>query len=172
MCRENIHLFERTAMFAIRALGRDCGGLSGELFFTYEAGLLVASGCVVRRRGQLRRSSRRSSNPMTQADRIRTAGGPNCSGGIYPACGRIAKAVAKPVPVFSCGPGIIALGENEEGIAHFPLDILDKGSVCGDQRSLIGSKSKGPLPPPAPFGLRGVAVVQRDCAPRPREEPI
>jgi hypothetical protein len=56
-------------------------------------------------------------------------------------------------------------------IAHFPLDIACKRSVIISGRNggpiLICSQSKAhkSSPPPAPVGLRGVAVVQRDeCA--------
>ena len=54
-------------------------------------------------------------------------------------------------------------------IAHFALDIARKRSVSGRNGGpiLIGSQSKAhkSSPPPAPVGLRGVAVVQRDeCA--------
>jgi hypothetical protein len=51
-------------------------------------------------------------------------------------------------------------------IAHFALDIARKRSVSGWNGGpiLIGSQSKAhkSSPPPAPVGLRGVAVVQRD----------
>ena len=59
-------------------------------------------------------------------------------------------------------------------IAHFPLDIVRKQSVSGGQwRAEVRSfqmETPSSSPPPAPVGLRGVAVVRRDGAPRPREE--
>jgi hypothetical protein len=64
--------------------------------------------------------------------------------------------------------------QNSKKIAHFSLDFVCKRSVSGGQRSPtliptpITNKARGPLPLPAPLGLRGVAVVQRGCVLRPR----
>jgi hypothetical protein len=52
-------------------------------------------------------------------------------------------------------------------IAHFALDIARKRSVSGRNGGpiLIGFEGSQVLSLPAPVGLRGVAVVQRDeCA--------
>jgi hypothetical protein len=53
---------------------------------------------------------------------------------------------------------------------HFPLDILDKQSVSGGVRGptvgRLASQRLKSSPPPAPIGLRGVAVVQREGAQR------
>jgi hypothetical protein len=54
-------------------------------------------------------------------------------------------------------------------IAHFLLDILCKQSVSGGQQRADADRLKS-SPPPAPVGLRGVAVVQRESALRTREE--
>ena len=65
-------------------------------------------------------------------------------------------------------------GQMSKRIAHFPLDIVCNQSVSGGQwRADVRSFQMGTpssSPPPAPVGLRGVAVVRRDGAPRPREE--
>jgi hypothetical protein len=64
-------------------------------------------------------------------------------------------------------------GQMSKRIAHFPLDIVRKQSVSGGQwRAEVRSfqmATPSSSPPPAPIGLRGVAVVQRDGALRPRE---
>jgi hypothetical protein len=62
-------------------------------------------------------------------------------------------------------------GQMSKRIADFPLDIPGKQSVSGGQWRPILIASNV-LSPPAPVGLRGVAVVRRAGAPRPREDQI